>query len=533
MDSILNYQNTTAITAILSLIILPLLLLFRPFNKHGGNHKEPPMAAGAWPILGHLPLMRSSQPLHITLAAMADKYGSLFTIKLGSTKTIVLSNSEMAKECFTTNDMVVSSRPKTVAIENLSYNFAVFGLGPYGPYWRELRKIATLELLSNRRIELLGHVRVSEVEASINELYSAWSSKKNKESYSGDDGYVSVELNQWFAQLTFNTVLRMVVGKRYFGATADEEKAKKCLKIIEDFMHHLGLFTVGDAFPALRWMDLEGHERAMKKTAKELDQVLNERLEEHKTSFSAKATNERDFMDVMISILGDTEIHGFDADTIIKATTMSMIVGGTDTTGVALTWAVCLLLNNPHTLKRVKEELDSHIGKERCIIESDLSKLVYLQAVVKETLRLCPTGPLGGPREFTEDCIVGGYRVKKGSRLITNIWKIQTDPSIWPDPLEFKPERFLTTHRDTDVKGQHFELIPFGSGRRMCPGVSFALQMIHFALARFLHSFEISKPSSNEPIDMTGILGLSYAKATPLEILIKPCLAPHCYDEAM
>ncbi|QHO43567.1 hypothetical protein HN873_016966 [Arachis hypogaea] len=530
MDSILNYLKTTEITGILCLIIL-LYILLRPF-KPGGNLKEPPMAAGAWPILGHLPLLRGSQPLHKTLGAMADKYGPLFTIKLGGTETIVVSNWEIAKECFTTNDMAVSSRPKTIAMENLTYNFAAFGLGPYGPYWRELRKIVTLELLSNRRIELLGDVRVSEVQASVNELYSLWSRKKN------NDGYVLVEMKEWFSRLTFNTVLRMIAGKRYFGgATADavpaaggEEKAKKCLKLIKDFMHLLGLFTVGDAIPTLRWMDFGGHERAMKKTAKELDSVLSEWLEEHKINFGKKASSERDFMDVMISILGESKIHGFDADTIIKATTMSMIAGGTDTTSVTLTWALCLLLRNPRTLKKVKEELDSQIGRERCITESDLNKLVYLQAIVKETLRLYPAGTLGAPREFIENCTLGGFHVKKGSRLIANIWKIQSDPSIWSDPLEFKPERFLTTHKDIDVKGQHFELLPFGSGRRICPGISFALRMVHFALARFLHSFEILQPSPDEPIDMTGILGLSYTKTTPIEILIKPCLALACYE---
>ncbi|KAL4316402.1 hypothetical protein AHAS_Ahas15G0281500 [Arachis hypogaea] len=537
MDSVLNYINPTAIIGILSLIVLLYILLFRPF-KRGGNLKEPPMAAGAWPILGHLPLLRGSQPLHLTLGTMADKYGPLFTIKFGATKTIVLSNWEMAKECFTINDMAVSSRPKTVAIENLSYNFAVFGLGPYGPYWRELRKIATLELLSNRQIELLGHVRVSEVQASINELYSLWSRKKNKESYnSDDDGYVSVEMKEWFSQLTFNTVLRMIAGKRYFGgATTDavsaaggEEKAKKCLKLIEDFMHLLGLFTVGDAIPALRWMDLGGHERAMKRTAKELDSVLNEWLEEHRRSFGEKATSERDFMDVMISIIGKKKIHGFDADTIIKATTMAMIVGGVDTVTVTLTWAMCLLMRNPNILEKAKEELDTQVGNQRCIKESDINKLVYLQAIVKETLRLCPAAPLSAPREFTQDCTLGGYHIKKGTQLITNIWKINTNSHSWPYPLEFKPERFLTTHKDVDVRGHHFELLPFGSGRRMCPGVSFGLQMVHFTLASFLHSFEILNPSS-EPVDMTGILGLTNVKATPLEVLVKPRFSPDCYD---
>ena len=207
----------------------------------------------------------------------------------------------------------------------------------------------------------------------------------------------------------------------------------------------------------------------------------------------------------------------------------SMIVGGTDTTAVSLTWAVCLLLRNPHILEKAKEELDTQIGKERCISEPDINKLVYLQAIVKETLRLYPAGPLAAPREFTEDCTLAGYHVKKGTQLITNVWKINTDPCIWSDPLDFKPERFLTTHKDVDVKGQHFELLPFGSGRRMCPGVSFGLQMVHFTLASFLHSFEILNPST-EPVDMTGTLGLTNAKATPLEILVKPRLSPNCYE---
>jgi cytochrome P450 len=103
-------------------------------------------------------------------------------------------------------------------------------------------------------------------------------------------------------------------------------------------------------------------------------------------------------------------------------------------------------------MEKVKEELDIQVGKKRCVNESDIDKLVYLQAIVKETLRLYPSGPLSGPREFSENCIVGGYNVIKGTRLITNLWKIQTDPSIWQDPLEFKLERFLTTHKDIDVR---------------------------------------------------------------------------------
>lgn len=205
-----------------------------------------------------------------------------------------------------------------------------------------------------------------------------------------------------------------------------------------------------------------------------------------------------------------------------------MILGGSDTTATTLTWAMCLLLRNPLVLEKAREEIDMQIGKERCVNESDISKLVYLQAIVKETLRLYPPAPFSSPREFNEDCTIGGYHVKKGTRLIPNLWKIQRDPSVWSDPTEFQPERFLTTHKEVDVKGQNFELLPFGSGRRMCAGMSLGLNMVHFTLANFLHSFETLSASS-QSIDVTEIFGFVNTKATPLEILVKPRLSPDCY----
>ncbi|XLR66540.1 hypothetical protein S83_017212 [Arachis hypogaea] len=534
MDPILTYPNTTSITGItiLSLVITILfyLLMYRPF-KAGNKHREPPMVAGAWPILGHLPLFHGSrsQPLHITLGAMADKYGPLFTVKLGSKKIVVLSNSAMAKECFTKNDAIVASRPNLVSFENLGYNGAMIGFTPYGPYWRELRKFSNLELLSNRRIELLSHVRVSEVRASTKDLLSLWSTQKN------ESGYVLVDVKQWFAELTFNMVLRMVAGKTFFGAvdSESEDKASKCLKTIREMMRLMGMFTVGDAIPSLRWLDLGGHEKAMKETAKQLDEILSGWLDEHRKNMDfldEKGSSEepRDFIDVMLSVFSHTHIREFDADTIYKATILTMIVGGNDTTTVSLTWAMCLLLKNPHVLEKAKQELDEKIGKDRCIVESDINNLVYLQAIVKETLRLYPAAPLAAPHEFTEDCNLGGYHIKKGTQLITNIWKINTDPYIWSDHLDFKPEKFLTTHKDIDVKGHHFELLPFGGGRRICPGISFGLKMLHFVLASFLHSFEILNPPI-EFVDMSATLGLVIAKTTPLKIMVKPRLSPNCY----
>lgn len=195
---------------------------------------------------------------------------------------------------------------------------------------------------------------------------------------------------------------------------------------------------------------------------------------------------------------------------------------------VSLTWALSLLLKNRHVLMKVQEELDMHVGRGRLVNEGDISKLVYLQAIVKESLRLYPPGPLSGPREAAEDCTISGFHVAKGTRIVVNLWKIHTDPTIWSEPLEFKPERFLTTHKNVDVKGQNFELIPFGSGRRACPGITFGLQMLHLPLASLIHAFEISTPS-NSAVDMAATFGLTNVKSTPLDVVLKPRLSPNLY----
>ncbi|XP_047329402.1 cytochrome P450 82A3-like [Impatiens glandulifera] len=193
-----------------------------------------------------------------------------------------------------------------------------------------------------------------------------------------------------------------------------------------------------------------------------------------------------------------------------------------------LTWTISLLMNHRRVLMKVEEELDIHVGKGRIVEESDIPNLVYLQAVMKESLRLYPPGPLAAPKEFTRDCVVGGYHVATGTRLILNLWKLQRDPKIWSEPLEFRPERFMTTHRNIDVRGQNFELIPFGAGRRVCPGINFAMQMGHLVLASLLHSFQLSN-LNNELIDMTETQGLTISKATPLELIITPKLSSDLY----
>ena len=208
----------------------------------------------------------------------------------------------------------------------------------------------------------------------------------------------------------------------------------------------------------------------------------------------------------------------------------TLILGGTDTTTGTVIWALSLLLNNHEVLNKAINELDAQIGRERMVEESDLKNLVYLQAIIKETLRLYPAAPLSVLHESTEDCILGGYHVPTGMRLITNLSKIQRDPALYHDSLEFQPERFLTTHKGIDLRGKHFELIPFGAGRRMCPGLSFGLQMVQIMLANVLHGFEIVTADGG-PVDMVEQFGLTNIKASPLHVILTPRLSARVYGE--
>ncbi|RVW50473.1 Cytochrome P450 CYP82D47 [Vitis vinifera] len=183
----------------------------------------------------------------------------------------------------------------------------MFGFSPYGSYWREVRKIISLELLKD--------VRASEVVTSIKELYKLWAEKKN------ESGLVSVEMKQWFGDLTLNVILRMVAGKRYFSASdaSENKQAQRCRRVFRDLFHLVGLFAVADAIPFLGWLDWGRHENTLKKTAIEMDSIAQEWLEEHRRRKDSGHDNStQDFMDVMLSVLDGKNLDDYDADTINK-----------------------------------------------------------------------------------------------------------------------------------------------------------------------------------------------------------------------
>lgn len=176
-----------------------------------------------------------------------------------------------------------------------------------------------------------------------------------------------------------------------------------------------------------------------------------------------------------------------------------IIFAGTDANYATITWALALVLKHKEVLQRAQHELDLHIGQGRWVEEPDIKQLVHLQAILKETFRLYPAGPLSILREALEDTTVAGYHVSKGTQTMVNIWKLHREPGTWTDPDEFEPERVLTTHAGVDLKCLQFVLISFSTGKRSCPGIATGMQTILLTVVRFLQGLNLVTPTK-EPI---------------------------------
>ncbi|KAJ9564915.1 hypothetical protein OSB04_000881 [Centaurea solstitialis] len=510
-----------------------IFLLISSYKRSKRNNtiksvKLAPEPSGALPLIGHLHFLRAQSPVAKILGKIADDYGPAYTLRLGSRQALVVSSWQMAKDCFNTNDKNFATRPNMAISQHILYNEAGFAMAPYGPYWREIRKLVTSELFTSQRLEKHKNIRNSEINSFVNNLFFL-STVKNGNQTS------TVDMSKWFEHVTFNITLRNLVGKRFFNWCRSEgvDEDSHVSEAIKKALYLSGVFVASDFFPNLEWMDIGGHLKAMKEVTEEIDIFIEKWLKEHieKKKENDGGKDGEDFMDVMLSTLSkDDEMFGHRRETIIKATIMTLMLTGTESTALTLTWALSLLLNNPHVLRVAQEELDIHVGREKWVEESDIKNLRYLQAIVKETLRMYPPGPLAGPHEAIEDCNIGGYHVSKGTRLIVNVWKLQHDPQVWSDPHDFRPERFLEQHLDKNYHGQNYEYIPFSSGRRMCPAITFAFQVVHLTLSRLLQGFHLSTPMG-KPVDMSEGLGIALPKVKPLEVIITPRLPPKLYDQ--
>ncbi|PON49941.1 Cytochrome P450, E-class, group I [Parasponia andersonii] len=307
--------------------------------------------------------------------------------------------------------------------------------------------------------------------------------------------------------------MRMVAGKRYYGDdVTDVEEARQFREIMKEVFAHGGAGNPGDFLPILNWID--GFEKRLQRLAGKTDSFLQGLIEEHRAKAKKHDEPRNTMIDHLLSL--QESQPDYYTDQIIKGFVLVLLLAGTDTSAVTLEWTMSNLLNHPHVLKKAKDELDSQIGQHQLVDESDLSKLPYLQGIISETLRLYPAAPLLVPHYSSNDCTIGGYDVPRDTILLVNAWAIHRDPKLWEDAESFKPERF-----ENNGEGEGYKLMPFGLGRRACPGMGLAQRVVGLTLGSLIQCFEWERVSE-EKIDMAEGKGLTMPKAVPLEAMCKP-----------
>ncbi|TKY66140.1 Beta-amyrin 24-hydroxylase [Spatholobus suberectus] len=491
-------------------------ILIRSIFKKSQCLRLPPGPPISLPLVGHTPYLRSL--LHQALYKLSKRYGPLIHVMIGSKHVIVASSAETAKQILKTSEEAFCNRPIMIASENLTYGAADYFFIPYGTYWRFLKKLCMTELLSGKTLEHFVSIRESEIEAFLKTILETSATGKN------------VEMRQELIRHTNNIITRMIMGKKSNGG--DDEVAQ-LRKVVRQVGELLGAFNLGDVFGFMRPLDLQGFGKRNMDTHHKMDMMMEKVLKEHeeaRAKAGADSDKKKDLFDILLNLI---EADGADNKLTrksAKAFALDMFIAGTNGPASVLEWSLAELVRNPHVFKKAREEIDSVVGKERLVKESDIPNLPYLQAVVKETLRLHPPTPIFA-REAMRACQVDGYDIPANSTILISTWAIGRDGNYWDNALEYNPERFLFADgpgkSKIDVRGQYYQLLPFGSGRRSCPGASLALLVIQATLASLIQCFDwVVNDGKNHDVDMTEEGRVTVFLAKPLKCKPVPRFTP-------
>ncbi|KAL5208676.1 hypothetical protein ABZP36_033111 [Zizania latifolia] len=500
-----------AISLLVLLLAIPLLLFFtiRRSGQPRGAGGEGRLPPGPWalPVIGHLHHLAGDLP-HRALRALARRHGPLMLLRLGELQAVVASSPDAAREIMKTHDAAFASRPLS-PMQQLAYQDAegiIFA--PYGDGWRQLRKICTVELLSARRVQSFRPVREGELGRLLRSVAEASSSPSSS----------PVNLTELIAAFVADSTVRAIIGSRFKDRDA-------YLRMLQDGLKIVPGMTLPDLFPSSRLALLvsrvpgriERHRQAMQ-------QFIDTIMEQHQEKRAAGAgAEDEDLLDVLLKLQKEMDFQPALTTANIKTVMLDMFGAGSETSATTLQWLMAELMRNPRVMHEAQAEVRRELAGHDKVTEASLSNLHYLRLVIKETLRLHPPAPLLLPRKCRSRCQILGFDIPEGAMVIVNAWAIGRDPAHWHKPDEFMPERFQ--HSEVrDFKGADFEFIPFGAGRRICPGMAFGLVHVELALAALLYHFDWELPDAMavQDLDMTEDFGVTTRRRSDLLLLALP-----------
>ncbi|PAN23151.1 hypothetical protein PAHAL_4G071500 [Panicum hallii] len=486
------------------ILLLPLLAVKLRRRNHG---KNPPPGPWRLPVIGSLHHLVGALP-HRAMRDLARRHGPLMLLRLGQLPVVVASSPDAAREVMRTHDAAFATRPRTATIRELTRDGLGVAFAPHGEHWRQLRKLCVTELLSARRVRSLRRGREAEAAnlvASVASLSSAPAPPK------------PVNVSALLATYVTDAIVRAVVGDRISDRDAFLEKLDEGVKVAAGF-------SLADVFPSSRLARaFSGAARRAQAHHREMTRLMDGVIEEHRQRRAAGAGNEEeDLLDVLLRVQKEGSLHvPLDMGTI-RAVIIDLFGAGSETTATTLQWAMAELVRHPAALRKAQAEVRCVLAGESRVAEDVLPELRYLQLVMKETLRLHAAVPLLLPRECQEETRgVLGYDVPGGAMVLVNAWAIGRDAAIWgPDAEEFQPERFEGGGAGAEVnfRGTDFEFVPFGAGRRICPGIALGLAVMELGLASLLFHFDWELPGGAAPeeLDMAEGLGITARRKSDL-----------------
>lgn len=480
---------------------------------------QPPLPPGprGLPIIGHLHLIGKNP--HKDFLKLSQIHGPIMHLRFGTVDTVVVSSSHAAQLFLKTHDLNFATRPSMHLADSITYGKKDVIFGHYGPAWREMRKLYVVELLSSQKISSFQSLRRQELGLLVESLRE-----------SAAAGGAAVDLSAEVAAMNVNATCRMLFGKRYddkdIGGGGGGKEGFKA--VIDEAIHLAGAPNLGDYFPILSKLDVQGLTRRAKLVRTLFDQFFDRVLEEHenkrKRGDDSEDTSEgEDFVDIILEKIKNKETsYGFTREHV-KCMMLDTLIASMDTTSATIMWAMSELIKNPTIMRKVKEEIKREVGIGRMVEEKDLEKLKYMEMVIKESFRLHPIGPILLPRAAIQDCTVGGFHIPKNTTVLINVWAIVRNRDTWSDPEKFFPERFEGS--SVDYRGQHYELLPFGSGRRSCPGMQLGMTMVSLVVAQLAHCFDWDLPNGalHQHLDMTEEYSIVMNRAHNL-VVIPTCL---------